>query len=114
MPEGPAKFASLAEQSFARNLNDINAAFSDALRREMRFSSLTHSFVVDALGGLIPLPVISWCLGYSFGDFDGAVAGIAVSYALKKIMGQVSKRATPFLETSERLELKTTDMFRSQ
>lgn len=114
VPEGPAKFASLAEQSFAKDLNDINAVFSEALRREKRFSSLTHSFVVDALGGLIPLPVISWCLGYSFGDFDGAVAGIAVSYALKKIMGQVSKKATPFLETSERLELKTTDMFRSQ
>lgn len=114
VPKGAAKFACLAERNFAGNLGEINQALSDALQRERRFSSLTRSFVVEALEGEIPLPVVSWCLGYSFGDFDGAVAGVAVSYVVSKIRECASKRATPFLETSERLELKTRGMFKSR
>ena len=114
MPKGAAKFACLAERNFAENLGEINQALSDALQRERRFSSLTHGFVVEALEGEIPLPIISWCLGYSFGNLDGAVAGVAVSFVLNKIRECASKRVTPFLETSERLDLKTRGMFKSR
>lgn len=109
-----AAFACLAERNFAENLGEINQALSDALQRERRFSSLTHGFVVEALEGEIPLPIISWCLGYSFDNLDGAVAGVAVSFVLNKIRECASKRVTPFLETSERLDLKTRGMFKSR
>lgn len=114
VPKGAAKFACLAERNFAENLGEINQALSDALQRERRFSSLTHGFVVEALEGEIPLPIISWCLGYSFGNLDGAVAGVAVSFVLNKIRECAAKRVTPFLETSERLDLKTRGMFKSR
>lgn len=113
VPTGSAKFATLAQQNFANNVEEVNNAFSDALAREERFANKTHSFILETLAGELSLPLVSWCLGYTFGGVDGAAAGVALAYALKQVQGQVSKRFTPFLETSEQLKLRTNRLFRS-
>ena len=87
----PSRVYRLAAYALFANrlINDINAAFSDAFRREIRFSSLTYSFVVDVLGG------VSMVLStIELGPLRHAGAGPADGAAVKPAFRRLSPPGT--------------------
>lgn len=107
VPKGSAKYASLCEKGFQDNIQEINQLFSEALAREKSFSLITCSQIADMIAGNAPSLLISWTLGVSFGPLLGAGFDLIQNLIRSIVANSIKKNTQPFLETAEKLSVKT-------
>lgn len=101
VPCGPAKFASIAEDGFKDQVHVINQMLAEAIATERKLSHKLQRFSLDCLRGEAPFLILSWGLGVSLGDSEGALAGVALSLLNRHIDSAILEKRAPFLETSE-------------
>lgn len=104
IPEGAAKFASLSEQGFRDNLDQINETFRIATLRERRLYNLVHGNMARIAQGLAVPLTISWGFGISLDPLTNACVELSIAGLGNMLMNQIDRKVFPFVETSSHLK----------
>lgn len=110
VPNGPAKFSSLAEKGFKENAEEINQVYLEAIAGERQLEQLigsnkVHSFINKTAGFFINFSLLAASgLDTASNVAVSATLDVALDTIISKGSAAIRGKAVPFIETSQRFE----------